>query len=101
MGSRSVAACATIVALVAMMPLAGAAHAQVDDGGIKGGLKSGVSQAVDPSERVNEAFDEAEDQICGHDPHSLACKVIAITAIGVAMIFIVLGVGEIAGRIHL
>lgn len=101
MGSRSVAACATIAALVAMMQLAGAAHAQVDDGGIKGGLKSGVSQAVDPSERVNEAFDEAEGQICGHDPHSLACKVIGITAIGVAMIFIVLGVGEIAGRIHL
>lgn len=73
---------ATLVAAGASGAI-GAAHAQGDDGGFKGGFKQGVSQAVDPSNEVNEAFDNAKDQICGNDPHSLACTVAVILGIGV------------------
>ena len=95
MNGRSAAACVAIIALAAMMVPVGTAHAQGNDGGIKGGFKFGVSQAVDPSGEVNEAFDRAESQICAYNSHSPSCYTVTTTGNWVHVILAVSGVAAL------
>ena len=101
MDGRSAAALyVTIAVLAVAMAPAGVAHAQGDDGGIKGGVKWGASQVADPSDKAIATANNAESQICGGSPHSLSCTFATIFSIGITIIFAALAVSGTYGLVR-